>query len=49
MATAVTLVVIDLADIADSTASGVVEVFAEAKQVSGWFREYVTLTDQKPT
>lgn len=41
-ASAATLVVIDLADIVDSTAPSVVEVFTETKRVSSWFREYVT-------
>lgn len=41
-ASAATLVVIDLADIVEETAPSVVEVFTESKQVSSWFREYVT-------
>ena len=41
-ASAATLVVIDLADIVDSAAPSVVEVFTETKQVSSWFQEYVT-------
>ena len=39
---AATLVVIDLADMVDEISPSVVEVFTETKQVSSWFREYVT-------
>lgn len=41
-ASAATLVVIDLADMVDEISPSVVEVFTETKQVSSWFREYVT-------
>lgn len=41
-ASAASLVVLDLAEIVDRTAPSVVEVFTETKQVSSWFREYVT-------
>jgi len=41
-ASAASLVVLDLADIVDKTAPGVVEVFTETKQVSRIFQEYVT-------
>ena len=41
-ASAATLVVIDLADMVDEVSPSVVEVFTETKQVSSWFREYVT-------
>ena len=39
---AAALAVIDLADVVDSAAPSVVEVFTETKQVSSWFQEYVT-------
>ena len=41
-AAAVSLVAVDLADVVDTTAPSVVEVFTETKQVSRMFREYVT-------
>lgn len=41
-ASAAVLVALDLADIVEQTAPSVVEVFTETKQVSRFFREYVT-------
>ena len=41
-ASAASLVALDLAETVDRTAPSVVEVFTETKQVSSWFREYVT-------